>query len=151
MRGFTFAAALFLVALAVALPGRAGDSAQITANKDLPYPAEVALIDEPTGWTYRQNPTRLSLYFSDADPPGTSTCTGVCNWRWYPLFAPADAKPVGDWTLIARDDGKKQWAFKHRALYTHVHDSPDAPLGSDVAGWHVMPRFPQPTVATSTH
>ena len=142
-RSFT-TVSLALLALAAATTGSTADNGAITAQKDLPYPAEVALIDETSTWTYRANPTRLPLYFSDADPPGRSTCTGVCNWQWFPLFAPADAKPIGDWTLVALEDGKKQWAFKHHALYTHIHDTPDAAIGTGAAGWHLIPRFRQP-------
>jgi predicted lipoprotein with Yx(FWY)xxD motif len=135
---------LAVLTLTASKAGQAADSGAISAQKDLPYPAEVALIDEPSTWTYRANPTRLPLYFSDADPPGQSLCTGVCNWQWFPLFAPTDAKPVGDWSPISREDGKKQWAFKGHALYTHIHDTPDAAIGTGAAGWHAVPRFRQP-------
>jgi hypothetical protein len=117
---------------------------ELRANKDLPYPSEVALIDEPSAWTYRQNPTRLALYYSDADPPGKSTCFGVCNWSWIPLWAPSESKPLGDWSIIVRDDGQHQWTFKRHPLYTHIHDTPDLSLGTGAPGWHMIPRFPQP-------
>ena len=145
MRCLPFAIVSLAVLTAAAFTAaRGADSGTISATKDLPYPAEVALIDEPSTWTYRANPTRLPLYFSDADPPGQSLCSGVCNWQWFPLLAPADAKPVGDWSLVSREDGKKQWALKRHALYTHIHDTPDAAIGTGAAGWHVVPRFRQP-------
>ena len=42
----------------------------------------------------------------------------ACAEEWPPLFAADDAKPVGDFTLITRKDGKKQWAYDQAALYT---------------------------------
>jgi len=33
-------------------------------------------------------------------------------------MATATSKPMGDYTIIARDDGSKQWAYKGRPLYT---------------------------------
>ena len=41
-----------------------------------------------------------------------------CTQAWPPALAAADAKPVGKWTLIARADGRKQWAYDGHALYT---------------------------------
>jgi predicted lipoprotein with Yx(FWY)xxD motif len=34
-----------------------------------------------------------------------------------PLMASADAKPAGSWTIVVRDDGAKQWAYKGKPLY----------------------------------
>jgi predicted lipoprotein with Yx(FWY)xxD motif len=46
------------------------------------------------------------------------TCTQV----WPPVLAPADAKPVGKWSIVTRNDGAKQWAYEGYALYTFVYD-----------------------------
>lgn len=47
----------------------------------------------------------------------------TCVQHWPPVYAPAQAKPVGNWTLIERTDGRKQWAYKGQALYTSHLDS----------------------------
>jgi predicted lipoprotein with Yx(FWY)xxD motif len=49
-------------------------------------------------------------------------------------------KASGDWAVIARDDGKKMWAYKGRPLYTWKNDK--APGDTDGDGklngaWHV--------------
>jgi hypothetical protein len=113
-------------------------------DEDEPYPTEVALLNEaPRGWTYRQSPDRLPLYFSDADAPGKSNCYEGCSTKWLPLLAPADAKPVGDWTVVKRTDGTQQWAHRKRPLYTRIHDSPQAPSGDGVDDkWHLLPFCP---------
>jgi predicted lipoprotein with Yx(FWY)xxD motif len=38
-------------------------------------------------------------------------------------MAAADAKPSGDYTVITRDDGGKQWAYKGKPLYLWIKDS----------------------------
>src|SRR5262249_20190259 len=40
-----------------------------------------------------------------------------------PLFlAPADAKPVGKWTILTRADGSRQWAYDGKGLHTSRKD-----------------------------
>ena len=64
-----------------------------------------------------------TLYASAKDQPGKSNCDAECAQTWPPALAAADAKPVGHWTLVARADGTKQWAFRDRPLYTYVKDN----------------------------
>ncbi len=46
-----------------------------------------------------------------------------CAEEWPPvLLAPADSKPVGKWTLAARENGTKQWAYDGYPLYTSILD-----------------------------
>ena len=70
------------------------------------------------------NEQGLSLYVWDNDlpTPGKSACEGGCAMTHIPLIAKADAKASGDFSLIARADGAKQWAYKGRPLYRWVDD-----------------------------
>ena len=83
----------------------------------------------------------LTLYTFDKDTtPGKSACTSEeCVKAWPAAVAPADAKPVDDWSVIARDDGSKQWAFKGKPLYTFVKDQKVGDgTGDGVANvWHM--------------
>jgi predicted lipoprotein with Yx(FWY)xxD motif len=82
----------------------------------------------------------MTLYFYERDTSGkTSSCDGKCAESWIPLAAPADAKPVGDFTPITRNDGSKMWAFRYRPLYTSVADkSPgDANGNATTLQWRV--------------
>jgi predicted lipoprotein with Yx(FWY)xxD motif len=54
--------------------------------------------------------------------PGKSACNGPCAQNWPPLAVAANAKPMGDWTVVTRDDGSKQWAYKGKPLYTFAKD-----------------------------
>ena len=64
----------------------------------------------------------MSLYTFAKDADGKSMCNGPCATNWPPLAAGADAKAMGDWTVITRDDGAKQWAYKGKPLYAWVKD-----------------------------
>lgn len=81
----------------------------------------------------------MTLYTFDEDMKGMSMCTGTCAQNWPPLAAGADAKPMGDWTIVNRQDGTKQWAYKSKPLYTFINDTkPGDTAGNDVGGvWHV--------------
>ncbi len=53
---------------------------------------------------------------------GTQACTGTCLKTWRPLLAPKTAQPSWLWTVLVRDDGKRQWAYRGHALYTYAED-----------------------------
>lgn len=60
--------------------------------------------------------------------PGTGMVTYILksapkNPRmWTPVYAPGAARPMGDFTIVAREDGTRQWAFKNQLLYTYNGD-----------------------------
>ncbi len=66
----------------------------------------------------------MTLYTFDKDAAGSgkSVCNGPCAGNWPPLAAAADAKAEGDYSIITRDAGAKQWAFKGKPLYFWVKD-----------------------------
>lgn len=45
-----------------------------------------------------------------------------CTDTWPPVLAPKDAKEVGKWTIIPREDGAGQWAYGGYPLYTSILD-----------------------------
>ena len=56
-------------------------------------------------------------------PLPAPTTRKTCAYKRPPFLAGADATPAnGDWTLIARDDGARQWAFHGKPLYTSIKD-----------------------------
>ncbi|WP_044559283.1 hypothetical protein, partial [Azospirillum sp. B4] len=59
----------------------------------------------------------MTLYTFDHDTEGQSNCIAQCAANWPAFKAGAEAKASGDWTLITRDDGAKQWAYKGKPLY----------------------------------
>ena len=105
----------------------------------LENPGEVALSDEGGNWVYRQFPSGLRLYTYDMDTPTSSACGYTCEGGWPPLLARADSKPMGDWTIIEREGGRRQWAYKGRPAYTRFHDTPSEPIGESLSdAWHLL-------------
>ena len=58
------------------------------------------------------DPKGMTFYVLDKDTAGKSTCIGKCETRWPPFKAATDAMASGDWSIVTRDDGSKQWAYK---------------------------------------
>lgn len=85
-------------------------------------------------------PNGMTLYTFDPDPlgGGKSVCNGPCATNWPPLMAMDTDKASGDYTVLTRDDGKKQWAVKGKPLYYWAKDSkPGDKTGDGVLGkWH---------------
>ncbi len=81
----------------------------------------------------------MTLYASDRDGPGKSNCTGQCATNWPPFLAPAGATASGDWSVVKRDDGTTQWAYKGRPLYDWSKDQkPGDTTGNGLlnGAWH---------------
>lgn len=79
------------------------------------------------------------LYTFDKDDAGVSNCLGGCARTWPPLVAPEGARPVGNWTVIKREDGPNQWAINGKPVYTYADDTGATPTGDGEAGaWHVV-------------
>ena len=66
----------------------------------------------------------MTLYTFDKDVAnsGKSVCNGPCAGNWPPLYAAESDGAAGDWSIVTRDDGKKQWAYKGKPLYFWVKD-----------------------------
>jgi len=70
-------------------------------------------------------PNQMTLYTFDKDAVGSgkSVCNGPCATNWPPLMAAEGDKASGDFSVITRDDGKKQWAVKGKPLYYWIKDT----------------------------
>ena len=83
-----------------------------------------------------------TLYTFDKDVAGSgkSTCNAQCASNWPPLAAQASDAASGDWTIVTRDDGSRQWAFKGSPLYTYAKDAKAGDASGDGKGnvWHVV-------------
>jgi predicted lipoprotein with Yx(FWY)xxD motif len=81
----------------------------------------------------------MTLYTFDRDSNGMSACSGQCAQNWPPLMAPANAAKSGDWSVVTREDGSKQWAYKGKPLYTWVKDTKPGDVTGDGVNnvWHI--------------
>jgi predicted lipoprotein with Yx(FWY)xxD motif len=90
--------------------------------------------------------TGFSVYAWDRDEPNKSLCTDACLAKWSPVLAAETSQPQGDWSIVQRSPGVRQWAFRKKPLYTYVDDPrPRSLVGSDEPGWHNV--YTQPTPA----
>lgn len=102
-----------------------------TASAQMPAKESAGMITTPSGMT---------LYTFDRDQLGASSCNAACAVSWPPFAAKADDRTQGDYTVITRDDGSKQWALKGRPLYTWSKDAKAGDKTGDGMlnnAWHV--------------
>ena len=87
--------------------------------------ASVASLPAKTADGVLTGPSGMTLYTFDRDAAGSgkSVCNGPCATNWPPLMAGASDQPSGDYTIITRDDGSKQWAHKGKPLYFWAKDA----------------------------
>jgi predicted lipoprotein with Yx(FWY)xxD motif len=117
---FLIAAAAIALSSVPALANGHGGGDAPPPPKPATSPAKVILT--------KQGPTLvdlngMTLYYYERDTTGkTSNCNGKCVESWIPLSATADAKAIGDFTVISRNDGSKMWAYRYRPLYTSPAD-----------------------------
>jgi predicted lipoprotein with Yx(FWY)xxD motif len=85
------------------------------------------------------NTAGMTLYVFDADAASKSACNGPCAANWPPVLAQDSDQASGDYTIITRDDGKKQWALKGKPLYAWAKDQkPGDKTGDGFKNvWHV--------------
>ncbi len=77
----------------------------------------------------------LYVFAKDVAGSGQSTCVDACAANWPPLGVAPTAVPLGDYTIITRADGSKQWAFKGKPLYYYAKDTKAGDrLGDGVGG-----------------
>lgn len=88
------------------------------------------------------NSEGMTLYTFDRDTAGNgkSACNGPCIALW-PALKAADAdRASGDWSVVTRDDGSRQWAYRGKPVYLWVKDQkPGDKTGDGVNKvWHVI-------------
>ncbi len=81
----------------------------------------------------------MTLYVFDRDAGGKSACNGPCTVNWPPVLVVGGGTASGDWSVVVRNDGGKQWAFKGKPLYACSKDiKPGDKQGDGINGlWHV--------------
>lgn len=92
----------------------------------------------------------MTLYTFDKDIAGSgkSVCNGPCAVNWPPFLAGAGDQAGGDWSVIGRDDGSKQWAYAGKPLYYWSKDRQPGDRTGDGFNnaWHVVKgEAPPPT------
>ncbi|TWG83463.1 putative lipoprotein with Yx(FWY)xxD motif [Cupriavidus gilardii J11] len=126
----TLAAAVLLTACS----GMGGHGGSAATSASMPPTVKVSdgVLTDPQG---------LTLYTFDRDTAGSgkSVCNGQCAVNWPPLLAQPGTSATGNYTIITRDDGMRQWAYRGKPLYRFARDAkPGDRTGDNVNNvWHV--------------
>ena len=87
------------------------------------------------------NSAGMTVYTFDKDvaDSGKSACNGPCAMGW-PAVKAGDAAVAAPYSVITRDDGVKQLAYKGKPLYTFAKDAkPGDRMGDKFKDlWHVV-------------
>lgn len=119
--------AVFAAALVALLAGCASMSG------DVPAQMKGGMLVNAKGMT-------LYTFDNDKEGSGKSVCNGPCAVKWPPMMAQESDKPASNFTVISRDNGQKQWAFKGKPLYTWPEDQePGDKFGDNyLKVWHII-------------
>ena len=69
------------------------------------------------------NNMTLYTFGKDTAGSGKSACNGPCAANWPPLLVDGNPAVSSDYSVITRDDGKKQLAYKGMPLYFWIKDT----------------------------
>jgi predicted lipoprotein with Yx(FWY)xxD motif len=117
------------VALAATIGMMAGASWAVNA----PAMFTAGILTDNRGMT-------LYTFDKDAAASGKSVCNGQCATNWPPLVASDADQSAGDWSIVVRDDGAKQWAYKGKPVYRWVKDQKAGDQTGEgvINAWHVV-------------
>ncbi len=125
---------LSLTLATLALAGGLGACSSMATDSSASAPARAAdgALVGPNGMT-------LYTFDRDAAGSGKSVCNGPCATNWPPLMAKAGAGNSGNWTVVTRDDGSKQWAYKGKPVYYWIKDTKAGDRTGDgvMNVWHI--------------
>jgi len=74
-----------------------------------------------------------TLFAYQQDEPRSAKCVAQCAQEFPPLLASRDARASGDWSLVRRPDGARQWAYQGQPLYTWSKELNPGEVATNVA------------------
>ncbi|VVE83543.1 COG4315 family predicted lipoprotein [Pandoraea sputorum] len=120
-------------AVLTSLVAAAGLFAAAAAHAEVPLKtADGMLVDAQNRTVY--------TFDNDVAGSGKSVCNGGCATAWPPVMADGGAKAEGNYSIVTRDDGMKQWAYKGKPLYLFAKDAAAGDKKGDGFKdvWHVV-------------
>ena len=104
------------------------------------FTANVAIaqsVDETNGILAAAGRT---LYTFDKDAANKSNCNGGCAAAWPPFLVKDGDRTSGEFRVVTRDDGTRQWAMNGKPLYFYAADVQAGDAKGDGQGgvWHVI-------------
>lgn len=123
----------------------AGCTSNQAPNTTTTTPSAGILISQSPRGSIITDDSSMSLYTFDNDEALGSNCNGQCAVTWPPLIVsgsgpspvPENLKP--DISILRRDDGTNQAAYKGMPLYYYSGDSKPGDMNGDGTGglWHI--------------
>ena len=83
------------------------------------------------GQVYVMYQDHMALYTYDKDEPGISNCSGTCALVWKPAILDTGVDLGESYSLIERDDGRMQAAFRGMPLYLYAGDRKPGDITGD--------------------
>jgi predicted lipoprotein with Yx(FWY)xxD motif len=99
------------------------------------------VADTPAGTAFVTD-RGMTLYMLSTDGLNSSTCYEKCSRIWPPYMATFGQRMPRGWSVVARQDGSRMWAYRGRPVYTYFKDrKPGDAFGRGIAdrwgSWHV--------------
>jgi predicted lipoprotein with Yx(FWY)xxD motif len=112
----------------------------ILATLATAFTANVAIaqsVDETNGILAAAGRT---LYTFDKDAANKSNCNGGCAVAWPAYLVKEGDRTPGEFRVITRDDGARQWAINGKPVYFYAADvqAGDAKGEGQGGVWHVI-------------
>ena len=122
---------LFIASLAISAASMAVSMSAVAA--DAPAKMDGGVLVAANGMT-------LYTFDSDKAGSGKSLCNGPCAGLWPPFMAAATDQPAGDYSVVTRDDGTRQLAYKGKPLYFYKADQKAGDRTGDNFKdvWHIV-------------
>jgi predicted lipoprotein with Yx(FWY)xxD motif len=101
-------------------PKKGWRRAKFAPEESLPTPSGIGVksLAVSNGYILVNESSEMPLYVMEKAPKKPAA--------WVPMYASLLAQPVGDFSILSREDGTRQWAYKGRRLYSYAGDySPD--------------------------
>jgi len=152
-----------LAAVALISGGQAFAAARSSSSQDVPLATPPGITIQETRVAgamggYNRGPAipafadanGMTVYTYEKDVPGKIACVDACLQKWRPAMAPPKSSASGQWTLVARGEGK-QWALNGKPLYTFAEDTKLGEVkgkGQEDGAWQVA--APDPTTGVAT-
>ena len=114
--------AIVVVACVTALSAVSAEAQERAAGAPVSLPAGLQTSKLPDGTLMLTDAKGMTLYTYLKDTPAQSNCNDACAVQWPPVAA-TGTPPSDAWTIVTRNDGSKQWAYRGRPIYGWIKDS----------------------------
>jgi predicted lipoprotein with Yx(FWY)xxD motif len=116
-------------------PKKGWRRAAFLPEKTIAVPAGIALknVLSANGYVFLNKSTGTLLYVAKSPPKNPA--------MWSAMYAPGLAHAVGDFSIVKREDGLGQWAYKGEPLYSYAGDYVFDDLNGTIAGEAVEPAM----------